>query len=220
MNLDRRKLSIITLTHIITDSYTAFIPLAVPFLIEKYNFSVALAGSLGVILSLSTNLPQPFFGHIYDKAKGYLIYLSPLLSALFVGTAVLMPSYGLMVLFLIIGGIGVAMFHPEATHIAKNLDKNKGSLAISIFLAGGTGGYAIGGFIAAILIKFFGLPGLAFSVLFGIIASYVLFVNKKFLMEQKEATHHSLSANDLKEINSVPQFILIFCIVTIIVSLS
>jgi len=220
MSLDKRKLSIITLTHIVTDSYTAFIPLAVPVLIEKYNFSVALAGSLGVILSLSTNLPQPFFGYIFDKTKRYLIFLAPLLSSLFVGTAVLMPNYGLMVLFLIIGGIGVAMFHPEATHIAKNSQKSKGSLAMSIFLAGGTGGYAFGGFIAAILIKLFGLYGLAFSVIFGVYASYILLVNKKILVEQKEETVHAVRKEDLKEVNSLPQFLLLFFIVTIIVSLS
>ena len=189
-------------------------------LIEKYNFSVALAGSLGVILSISANFPQPFFGFIYDKTKKYLIYLAPLLSALFVGTAVLMPSYWLMVLFIIIGGIGVAMFHPEATHIAKRSEEGKGTLAMSIFLAGGTGGYAVGGFIAAILIKLFGLSGLLISVIFGVIASYVLLKNKKILAEQKEDAVHSVTKDDIKEVNRVPQFLLMFSIVTIIVSVS
>src|SRR3989339_25793 len=220
MSLDKRKLSIITFSHIVTDSYAAFIPLAVPVLIEKYNFSVALAGSLGVILSLSTNFPQIFFGYIYDRTGKYLIFLAPLLSALFVGTAVLMPTYSLMVLFLIIGGIGIAMFHPEATHIAKRSQKEKGSLAMSIFLAGGTGGYAVGGFLAAILIKLFGLPGLGLSVILGFVSSYVLWTNKNILAEQKKKVVHFATAGDIKEVNNFRQFLLLFSIVTIIVSLS
>ena len=88
MNLNVKKLTLITLTHIINDSYTGFIPMVIPVLISR-GYSVALAGSLGMILTLATNFPQPLFGLLYDKTKKYLIFLAPLFSAVFIGTAAL-----------------------------------------------------------------------------------------------------------------------------------
>ena len=217
MALNLRKLTLITLAHIINDSYTGFIPIVIPVLIEK-GYSVSLAGSLGMILTLSTNFPQPLFGLLYDRTKKYLIFLAPLFSAVFLGTAALMPSYFLTVLFLVIGGLGVALFHPEATHIAKSSEKGNSNFAVSVFLAGGTGGYALGGLIAGVLIWAFGLNGLLLTVIFGIVASYSLYTNREFLVETEKNMRHSTVSEEIKEANRIPEFILIFTIVTIIVS--
>jgi len=218
MNLNVKKLTLITLTHIINDSYTGFIPMVIPVLISR-GYSVALAGSLGMILTLATNFPQPLFGLLYDKTKKYLIFLAPLFSAVFIGTAALMPSYFLIALFLVTGGLGVALFHPEATHIARSTESGNSNFAVSIFLAGGTGGYAAGGLAAGLLIWGFGLKGLLFTVIFGILASYYLYKHRAFLSgaEGMDSGAPPVLRN-IKEVNRIPEFLLIFSIVTIIVS--
>ncbi len=217
MSLNKRKLTLITLSHIVNDSYPAFIPMVIPILMER-GYSVSLAGSLGMILTFSTNFPQPLFGLLYDKTKKYLIFLAPLFSAIFIGTAALMPSYFLIALFLVIGGLGVSLFHPEATHIARSAERGNSNLALSIFLAGGTGGYALGGLVAGILIWLFGIKGLLFTLIFGILASYALYKNRSFLVETEKEVSSPSVALELKEVNRIPEFLLIFAIVTIIVS--
>ena len=75
MKINYKNLSLITASHIITDSFGGILPLMIPYFVMKRGFSQVLAGSLLAVLSITQNFPQPFIGYYYDRTKKYLILL-------------------------------------------------------------------------------------------------------------------------------------------------
>ncbi|MEI6846349.1 MAG: MFS transporter, partial [Candidatus Firestonebacteria bacterium] len=55
---------------------------------------------------------------------------------------------------------------------------------------------------------------------FGVAASYILYINKKNLAEKIEPAPQINIAGETREVNRVPQFLLVFLLVTMIVSLN
>ncbi len=216
--MNKKNLALITFAHIVTDSYAGWIPVLLPLIIKEYGYSIGLAASFPAIIGFAQNFPQPFLGYYYDKTKRFSVWLAPLGASLFIGTFIFMPGYLFMLLSLVIGGCFVAVFHPEATHIARSAGKEKKELAVSIFLAGGTGGFALGALICGLLLHFFGKNGLFIWVAVGVLTSALVYSRKKELTENLEESH-AASAKDFKALNKVPEFIAIAGIVTVLVSM-
>jgi len=85
------KVALIALGHLAHDTYPAFLAPLLPLLTTKLGLSLALAGSLGSFLRLSS-VAQPFLGYLADRTNVRLfIILAPactgiLMSALGPGT--------------------------------------------------------------------------------------------------------------------------------------
>jgi len=212
--LDKKRLTLITLAHIVTDSYGGFIPILLPLLKQEYG--IQLAASFPALIGIFGNFPQPFIGHYYDKTKRYFLWIAPLGAALFIGTFIFMESYTLKILFLILGGFSIGAFHPEATQVARTSGGDRKEFSASIFLAGGTTGFAIGALICGALLHFFGKPGLFIWVFAGIAVSILLLVNKKIITGQ--AGKQPAAAAEFKQLSKVPEFVSILGVVTLVVS--
>ncbi len=211
--MDKKRLTLITLAHIVTDSYGGFIPILLPLLTREYG--IQLAASFPALIGIFGNFPQPFIGHYYDRTKKYFLWIAPLGAALFVGTFIYFDSYALKVLFLILGGFSIGAFHPEATQIARASGGDRKEFAASIFLAGGTTGFAIGALVCGALLHFFGKPGLFVWVFVGVATSLLLLVNEKIMTGIPEK---KTAAVELKSLNKVPEFFSILVLVTLVVS--
>ncbi len=217
MPIQRKKLSLITLSHTVTDFYPGFVPVMLPVLVTQYGFSLSSAATLVSILGISCNFTQPLFGYLFDKKKYYLLFLAPLVTALFLSAMPLTTNYFLMVLFLLIGGAGVGMFHPEAAHIARNCSSAKRELSLSVFLGGGTAGYALGACSGGVVIDAWGVKALSIFALFGFLISLILWVNRKEMRSVHDKGKPSSEHSDKTE-NNIPAFIAIFSVVTAVVS--
>ena len=87
--------------------------------------------------------------------------LGPVVSAVFVSTIGLAPTFGVLVLLLVIGGIGSAAFHPPgASYAVRVADGRGGGARYSVFAFGGSIGFALGPLIAVGLAQSRGLEGL------------------------------------------------------------
>jgi len=132
-------------THALNDSYTAFLSNLLPLLMDKFGLSYALAGLLQSVLSISTSLAQPIFGFLTDKSKRVpFIIFGPAITAVAISSLGLMPSYPWLFPALVIGGLSTAAFHPQATSVVPLVGGSKRGVAMALFVAGGTVGYAVG----------------------------------------------------------------------------
>ncbi len=142
-------LVLVAAAHGLNDLYTAFLPPLLPAIIQKFGLSYTAAGFLQSTLSLSTSLAQPLFGYAADRTgRVPFIALGPLVTAVALSLVGAAPSYGLLMVLLVIGGVSTALFHPQASSVIPQLAHSRAGMAMAVFIAGGTFGYAVGPFYA------------------------------------------------------------------------
>ncbi len=152
------KAALLALGHFINDLYPAFLPPLLPLLVEKFQLTFTRAGILATVLSFSSSMTQPLFGHLADKLGGRtLILLGPLICGVSLSLIGVVHHYPLLIFLLIFGGMGGAAFHPEAAAMAGSLSGGKKTLGMSIFMLGGNAGYGLGPFLILLVVSSLGL---------------------------------------------------------------
>ena len=153
-----RGIGLMTVGHFIDDIYPGFLPPLLPVFIDRFGLSLALAGVLGTVLSLSTSVSQFGFGLIADRVgRRAFVIAGPLMACVFLSLAPLSTSYVHLVVLLALGGIGVAAFHPSAVSLAAAYATRRKSLAVSAFSAAGTVGFATGPLVILWVVMTFGI---------------------------------------------------------------
>src|SRR6185369_1983348 len=69
------------------------------------------------------------------------------------------PTYGLTAVAVVLSGLGVAAFHPEAAKFAGLASRERRGRGMSLFTVGGNAGFAIGPLLTTPLVLAFGLSG-------------------------------------------------------------
>ena len=158
---------IIALAHGINDAYASIVPPLLPRIMDDLGISIALAAALGAAFSIATALPQPLFGYLADRfGRRALAVGGMLFSAVFVSVIGFAPSYGVLLVLLVLGGIGGAAFHPPGASYAVRLTAGRGGGArYSIFSFGGAAGYSIGPLVAGGLVAWGGMERLWVAML-------------------------------------------------------
>ena len=168
---------LLTLGHTLNDFYATMIS---PILVELgklYGLSIAGTQMLPMWTSLFGSMMQPFAGIIGDRVgKKVMIAGGSAVAALFICTLGYASSFTWLVCLLVIGSLGVSVFHPNAASAASLLSARR-SLGFAVFLAGGTVGLAVSPLVVTGLVKqpddlpklaWLCIPGLAIALLFAI----------------------------------------------------
>jgi FSR family fosmidomycin resistance protein-like MFS transporter len=143
--IDMAKVALLSLGHLVVDIYPSFLAALLPLLIDRLGLSMALASFLASILMFSTSLSQPLFGILSDRIGGKtLMFWGPLMAGAGMSFIALLPSYTLLLLFLVISGLGVSCFHPQAAALAGHFSGPRKGVGLSLFMLGGNVGYGLG----------------------------------------------------------------------------
>jgi FSR family fosmidomycin resistance protein-like MFS transporter len=168
------RLTLLALGHLTIDAYSSFFSPLLPLLVRRFGLSLTMVGALVGLASVSSSFGQPLFGLVSDRMRRpWLVAFGPLVAAVFMSAIGLAPSYGALVALLMCGGVGVAMFHPQAAALAGE-DTPRRALAMSIFVTGGTLGFALGPLLAVGTVQTFGLAHTWVAVVPGIVMSALL----------------------------------------------
>ena len=128
-------------------------------------------GIQGVFLawSLATSFSQLAFGLLGDRMQGrFWLWAGPALGILGMSLAGTSSSVVGVVSLLILGGLGIAAFHPEAAALAGDCAPSQRSRALSLFTVGGFLGQALGPSYSGPLTTAGGLPSLAWGLAWGL----------------------------------------------------
>ncbi len=174
--VDRRAMTVLSAGHLFTDLNQGAVAALLPFLISERNISLAAAGALVFAATVSSSIVQPLFGIFSDRTP--LPALMPL-GVVFAGCGMALvgvaPTYPLMILCVLLSGIGVAAFHPEAARFANYVSGSGRARGMSFFSVGGNAGFALGPALTTPLVVVFGLPGALFLALPAVVMAAVLF---------------------------------------------
>jgi FSR family fosmidomycin resistance protein-like MFS transporter len=122
-----------------------------------------------VLWSMATSVSQLAFGYYGDRARGrWLLWLGPVVGVVCLSAVGLAGSFGGLAALLIVGGLGIAAFHPEAAALAGSSAPHDRSRAMSIFSVGGYIGQAVGPIYSGALTTHFGLKALVWGVVWGL----------------------------------------------------
>jgi FSR family fosmidomycin resistance protein-like MFS transporter len=147
--------------HLFTDVNQGALPVIIPFFIMEYGFSYATAASLIFALNLVSSVVQPFFGALADRAgKPWIMPAGIILAGGGMAATGIFTSYAAIFATVMISGIGIAAFHPDAARYANKVAGRKKGTGVSVFSFGGNVGFALGPIFTAWLILTFGLRGL------------------------------------------------------------
>ena len=171
------KTLVFTLSHTVNDTYPNLYPVLLPALMSQLAFNTAAAGLISTVSALSAQLLQPVMGYWADLAGGKKfvvggLALGSVLSALAFGWA---PSYALLLVFLLAGGLGNAAFHPHAAALVGEITGKRKGLGMSLFMIGGNFGRAVAPILASTAFVLGGRRGLSYVALPGLVMALVMF---------------------------------------------
>ncbi|HVG22205.1 MAG TPA: MFS transporter, partial [Blastocatellia bacterium] len=173
---DKLTLAALCAAHFVSDSYSSIIYPLLPLLKAKLALSSSQVFWLAPLLAISSSLMQPLYGFISDRyARRFFAVFAPTITAVFVSMIGLAPSYAMLIVLLVAGGVGIGSFHPQAAAMAAAASGNRRRIGMAVFSAIGTLGFAIGPFVITRVVDRFGLEHSYYIVVMGLVTSAVLY---------------------------------------------
>ena len=145
-------LSAIGLCHLLNDMMQSLLPAIYPTLKAHFQLSFTQVGMITLAFQCTASLLQPMVGYFADiKPMPYSLALG--MVSTFLGLLVLSiaPNYAVILIAAMMVGLGSAVFHPEASRVARMASGGRYGLAQSVFQVGGNTGQAISPLIAAMV---------------------------------------------------------------------
>lgn len=141
-----RPLLLLALSHMVTDLSQGALPILLPFLKTALDLSYTQIGVIVLTQNITSSVIQPVFGAITDKTSlPWLLPLGVFLSGLGMAITGFMPTYALVLCAVILGGCGVAGFHPQASKSVHFIsDEALRGRSMGFFSVGGNTGMAVG----------------------------------------------------------------------------
>lgn len=181
---NRAIVAVLALGHGVTDLYANFLPALLPVFQGKFGLSKTLIGVVIFAVSTSGSLFQVLYGYLGDRwGKRLFLVPGPAIAAIFMCLIAMSPSFSVLLILLIIGGMGVSAFHPHAASSVGDMAGGRRGFGLSIFMTGGTIGFAAGPLIAATLISSIGPFRMPVASVLGIVTSLLLY---NYVLADKE----------------------------------
>ncbi|MGE5454329.1 MAG: MFS transporter [Methylocystaceae bacterium] len=166
---------LLTLGHFLVDFYGNFLPALLPLMVKRLDISLTMAGLVITATSLAANLLQVPAGFVFDRhpTRAWLPG-AVIVSGLFICLAGIMPNYALFLLFPVLSGLGIGLYHPASSSYAYSLSvKNRGFM-VSIFASFGSLGFALGPMVAGFFLHYGETTALLWLAIPGLILAAAL----------------------------------------------
>jgi FSR family fosmidomycin resistance protein-like MFS transporter len=171
----RGRVIAVSVSHLLHDTYQAFLAPLIPLLVEKFGVSLSTAGMLDAVRNAPT-LFNPFLGLAVDRiATKYFIIITPAVSAVIMSLVGIAPSYGTVVVMIFVAGVNAALFHVPGPVLIKRLSGGRTGSGMSFYMLGGELSRSLGPLVITGAISLWGLPGTWRLMPVGLAASIALF---------------------------------------------
>lgn len=168
-----KPLALLTFGHLITDFGQGALPVLLPFLKTAFNLTYTQIGVVVLVQNLTSSVIQPIFGYLTDRMSlPWLIPVSVLLAGIGLGITGIMKSYHTLLAAVVLGGLGIACFHPQASKSAHLVSSAaaKGR-SMGLFSVGGNLGLAVGSIGMSFVLN---LPGVLTNTMYFILPGLIM----------------------------------------------
>src|SRR5271167_1584902 len=203
-------------SHMLNDVMQSLAPALYPVFRQEFALSFFQVGLITFVFQLTASFLQPVIGLSLDKRP--LNWILPVGMAFTLVGLVLLAfasSYLLIQLSVAVVGIGSAVFHPEASRVARAASGGRHGFAQSLFQVGGNFGQSTGPLLAAFVVVPFGQRSvLAFTILALIAVILLTGVSRWYAAHRAERKNAATAAGP-----SLPRAVVIRTIAVLIILL-
>ncbi|HYH11799.1 MAG TPA: MFS transporter [Thermomicrobiales bacterium] len=165
-----RPLMLLMAGHFTIDMYGGMLPLLFPLLTAQFELDLATVGLVSLAYSGVSSLSQPAFGYIADKYGTRFTGLTMAWTALLFAAIGFAPNFPTLLVLAALAGFGSGAFHPlGALNASAVISDRQRNSAMSIYVTGGTVGFALGPLVGAAVFALFGMKGTAAMILPGVL---------------------------------------------------
>ena len=183
--------------HFATDFANGALPALLPFLVHKFDLSYTLAAVVMLASTVSSSVVQPLFGLWSDRRGAiWLLPVGVAVAGVGIALAAVAPTYGLVLLFVVVSGLGVAAYHPEGSKFAAYASGARRASGMSMFSIGGNLGFAAGPAVATPLVLALGLSGGLLLAVPSLVVAVLLLAAAPFLLSFVPERAADASASD------------------------
>lgn len=169
------------------DTYFSYLPTILPLLIKNLALNTTQAGLLSAATQIP-NLLQPFIGYLADRKNlKMLVVLAPTLSGILITLVGVAPGFGTAALLLLLAGFSTAGFHSIAPAMVSARAGKKVGRGMGFFMVGGELGFGLGPLVVVGAIGLLTLQGLPWLMIFGMLASVILYFRLKNVSTVRQA---------------------------------
>jgi MFS transporter, FSR family, fosmidomycin resistance protein len=182
-------------SHMLNDVMQSLAPALYPVFHQKLALSFFQVGIITFVFQLTASLLQPLIGLTLDRRP--LNGILPVgMAFTLVGLSLLAfaNTYPLILLSVAVIGIGSAVFHPEASRVARAASGGRFGFAQSFFQVGGNFGQSMGPLLAAFVVVPFGQHSVLAFTLLALIAVVLLSLVSRWYAAHRAARKHVLAS--------------------------
>jgi FSR family fosmidomycin resistance protein-like MFS transporter len=206
--------------HLLNDLIQSLIPALYPLLKAEFNLDFTQIGLITLAFQLTASLLQPTVGFYTDKRpQPYSLALgmgSTLIGLLLLSVA---NSYTVVLIAAALIGTGSAIFHPEASRVARMASGGRYGTAQALFQVGGNVGQAIGPLLAAFIVLPHGQGAIAWVSMAALIAMAFLTRVGMWYGANLRPTLKTVSATIESKVSGLPRGRVLFLITILMVLL-
>jgi FSR family fosmidomycin resistance protein-like MFS transporter len=165
----------IALCHFINDVMQSVLSASYPLLHDEFGLSFTQIGLMSLAFMGTASVLQPLVGIITDK-RPFPQSLTAGMGSTMLGLILLAkaPSYPFLLAGAALIGVGSAVFHPEASRVARAAAGRRFGTAQSLFQVGGNAGHAAGPLLAAFIVVPMGRPSVAWFAVLAMLGMTIL----------------------------------------------
>ncbi len=166
----------LALGHFVVDFYSGTLPLLLAVQTVPLGLTPGQIGLLALGYRMASSLTQPLFGLLADRLSARMLTLGAVVwQATFIGLSGLAGSFEVLLALTATAGLGSAAFHPPgAAGVPRVSTSEQRGGAMSVFLLGGTSGFAFGPLVSGYVFAALGPRGTLVLPLIGLAALPVL----------------------------------------------
>jgi FSR family fosmidomycin resistance protein-like MFS transporter len=155
-----KLIALLSIGHFVVDLNQGCLPAMLPFLKSAHQLSYAAVATIVLAANVASSIVQPLFGYFADQtARRWMLPTAILLTGGGFALMGLAPGYAALLALVVLMGLGVAAYHPEAYKTATSVAGERKATALSWFSLGGNVGIALGPPVITALVTVVGLTG-------------------------------------------------------------
>src|SRR5437899_9169584 len=155
-----KLIALLSLGHFVVDLNQGSLPALLPFLKTAHQLSYSAVATIVLAANVASSIVQPLFGYFADQtARRWILPASVLLTGGGFALMGLAPGYAALLGLVVVMGLGVAAYHPEAYKTAASVAGERKATALSWFSLGGNVGIALGPPVITTLVTVVGVMG-------------------------------------------------------------
>ena len=199
--------------HFLNDLIQSLIPALYPLLKTEFSLDFTQIGIITLAFQLTASLLQPTVGFYTDKnPMPFSLAIgmgSTLIGLLLLSVA---PTYAMILIAASLIGTGSAIFHPEASRVARMASGGKFGSAQAFFQVGGNVGQAVGPLLAAFVVLPHGQTAIAWVSLAALIAIVFLTRIGKWYGAHIKPSNESTTTASANQASDLPRARMLFLI--------